>query len=560
MTIQSVLLASGLALGVALAQAADGRAAEGESSQFRFVSLEHPARAYAHRLADVDGDGRIDLSWVFAASDDPKVHRLRSCLQGPEASFSRCFELELPADLRAFDLGEVDGRPGSELVLVTHTGALIASFEGQGFGVPRPLPDGQTLLSGTNEGPPLALRLLFDLDADGRSEVLLPTSQGPALHRFGAEGFERVQVLESRARVRYAHRSNGLDLNSTSGRIHANSLSTTATTPALFVEDFDGDGRKDIVTLSGNRIHVFLQAPGGLYATKPSTEIERSILTAQELDSELAGEAVVFADLDGDGSADLVATKWGSPEERTRLDRHVFFARPGLQYPEQADQIVRSESVFPNFELHDLNQDGRLDMVVPYFHFAPAQAFKVMTESALRVQLRLFLMGEDGRYGQDPGKTFARVDRRVVLDYHLDILGMIFGDGSRPSGDFEPLLTFRGDFNGDGYPDLIADSGDDHLHFYWGNAEAQYARSPDLVIDYESSLVSDLVDLNADGKTDVVTYYGRESVRWKGPTELERYEKTKRRRKLAREQRARRSATKPAGAPAESRIKMLISR
>ncbi len=100
------------------------------------------------------------------------------------------------------------------------------------------------------------------------------------------------------------------------------------------------------------------------------------------------------------------------------------------------------------------------------------------------------------------------MDRRIGLSYHIDVMGFISGEKSLPGEGFRPLVTLAADVNGDGYPDLIADSGADRLGFYWGNAEARYRGSPDLVIDHESALNYDLVDLNADGKSDVVTYHG----------------------------------------------------
>jgi hypothetical protein len=164
--------------------------------------------------------------------------------------------------------------------------------------------------------------------------------------------------------------------------------------------------------------------------------------------------------------------------------------------------------------------DGKSDLIIPYFHFAVTQAVKVMTQNAVKIQLRLFLMREDGRYAQDEDKSFARVDRRIGLDYDIDILGFVFGDKALPEDGFRPLITFDADANGDGYADLVADTGSDRLAFYFGNAQASYAGSPDQVIDHESALSYDLVDLNGDGKTDVVTYHGpRDRTR---PRQIER--------------------------------------
>jgi hypothetical protein len=146
--------------------------------------------------------------------------------------------------------------------------------------------------------------------------------------------------------------------------------------------------------------------------------------------------------------------------------------------------------------------------VLPFFQIAVSQAVKVVTENAVKIQLRLYLMGDDRRYSQEGDKAFARVDRRIALSYHIDVMGFVSGEKSLPGESFRPLVTLAADANGDGYPDLIADSGSDRLGIHWGNQAARYSNSPDLVIDHESALNYDLLDLNADGKSDIVTYHG----------------------------------------------------
>ena len=351
-------------------------------------------------------------------------------------------------------------------------------------------------LDDTDSLIPHALRFLFDLDGDGRHEAVLGTRSGVEVHRFDGNGNTTVQALDSPAYVEIARRRRELDLSSFLHRDYAPHVTTHTTTPAIFVEDMNGDGRVDIATISQNLLLVFEQAASGRFPAVPSAELERSVITDAEEEGGFTGEALTFSDLTGDGVVDLIVLKWGSSQERTQMDRHIFLGRGDWQYPETADQVIRSESFFPNFEIEDLNGDGRSDLVVPYFHFAPSQALTAVTQNKLRIQLRIFLMGEGGRYAQDPDKSFAKVDRRIVLDYHVDVMRLIFGDGGRPGG-FDPLLSIGGDFNGDGFPDLVADSGNDTLNFYWGNSQARYAKRPDLSLSYESSLDSALNSMSA---------------------------------------------------------------
>lgn len=534
-----------------------GHAADSGSDLFDLVALEFDDRALDRVTVDVDGDGLLDLVWIFHPKDDDEAFGLRTCLHGSEPRFSACSDLDLPEEARAFDIGPLDDSPGAELVLLTRTGASKSSFQGGRFAPLVPVPSLRSVLGDTDSLTPRALRFLFDLDGDGRHEAVLGTRRGVEVHRFGADGSASIEKLDSPAHVEMARHRREMDLSAFLHRDYVPHVTTQTTTPAVFVEDLNSDGRIDIATISENRLLVFEQDASGRFQGAPSADLERSVITAAEEEGGFTGEALTFSDLDGDGQVDLIVLKWGSSEERTQMDRHVFLARGDWKYPDTADQVIRSESFFPNFEIRDLNGDGRKDLIVPYFHFAPSQAIKAVTQNAIRIQLRLFLMRENGRYAQDAGKEFAKVDRRVVIDYHVDVMRLMWGGDSRPRG-FEPLLSIRGDFNGDGLPDLAVDSGSDTLKFYWGNAQAEYAKRPDLSLAYESSLDSSLADLNGDGRTDVVTGYGKRVVGWAEAAEPEAYGRTKQARKREQDRRARANLPAPSGA--ETRFKLLLSR
>ncbi len=390
--------------------------------------------------------------------------------------------------------------------------------------------------------------------------MVVPTVKGPAIYKHSEAGFTLFQQINSPARVTYRVGSLGdiMNTDDVNQFLHYLTYEKRATAhytaPDVFVMDFNGDKKKDIVTLIANTLRVFPQGEDGRFADKPVITVKKSILAPAEKGVGFAGEAMTFADLNHDGLGDIIMMKWGSSQDRTQMDRYIYYARPGLKYPDQPDQIVRSESAAVDFGMYDLNKDGRMDLVIPYFHFAPAQAFKVMTENSIKIQFRIFLMRGNGRYDQDPGKQFAKVDRRVQLNYKIDVIGIIFDIKTLLQGAFQPLISFGRDFNGDGYPDLAADTGDDKLQFYYGNADVNYPAAPDQTIDFESATDFDLADLNGDGKCDVVAYY-------------ESQERTQKKRELAKK--ARNQADKAPDTsldqallttPEGTRIKVLLSR
>lgn len=513
----------------ARSSAAGAATATATAAEYAPFALEFEGRLRSGAIADFDADGRIDIGVLLSAERDPTDLRLATCLQGDAGFAGPCPTIRIPSEARAFDVADIDGAAGAELVILTPDGLRVASFAAgrfSEFGALQPL---HTLFAGTGPGKTARLRFLLDLEADGRAELVVPTIEGPRILRYAREGLVAIRQLQSHAEVTYrlghpAERS----LLGRSGE-HAVGAEARFSAPEVFLEDFDGDGRVDIATLQGRRLRVFLQQPGGEFPERPGFEWERTILDADEQADPIASEGLMFADLDGEGALDIIATKWALPSERTRIDRYVYYARDGLRYPEEPDQKVRSESVDRRLMIADLNADGRADLVVPFFHFAVTQAVKVVVQNAVKIQFRLFLMGADGRYAQDADKTFARVDRRIALNYDIDIMGYVLGDKALPEEGSGPLLSFDADANGDGYPDLLADTGSDRLAIYFGNERARYSNSPDRLIDHESTLSYDLEDLNGDGRSDVITYHGPrdrtpprriERRRGKGPNRL----------------------------------------
>jgi len=536
-------------------------AEEGESALFMFNSLEFPGTRHSRAIVDVNGDGLLDINMVFSRSDVTDAYWLRTCLQEEGRGFAgECSVIKLPPEARAFDAGDVTGGPEAELVILTPGGAMVSGFKRGSFGDFRRFPGVETILEDTEQAEPVRLRFIWNTDGKGKSEMILPSIPGPVIYEMGPESFIERQKIKSPARVTYRVGSIG-DIMNTDDinqfllfRDYQQRTSAKFTCPDAFLEDFNGDGRTDLVTLINNTLRVFFQGKDGMFSNTPDLTVKRSILPPEEKSMSFSGEAMTFADLNGDGKGDIIMVKWGTSEERTQIDRYIYYAGPNLEYNEEPDQIVRSESAAVDFGIYDLNRDGRLDLVIPFFHFAPAQAFKIMTENAIKIQFRIFLMRPDGRYGQDSGKTFAKVDRRILLNYRIDVLGIIMDFRTLLEGKFRALINFGEDINGDGFPDLVADTGNDKLEFYWGGKEVEFGRKPDLTVNYESAMDFDLLDVNGDDRADVITYYESE-------------ERTKKKRELAMKARQQGEPVSEAGeeaalvaAPEGTRIKALITK
>ncbi len=157
-----------LLIAALLLPALGARAAEGDTKDYRFFKFDFAGAKHDRAVSDLDGDGLMDLAIVYSRSNVPDTYWLRACLQDKAKGFTgACEDLKLAKDVRAFDVGEVDGKPGAELVVLTDKGVKVASFSDGKFGAFVGAGPEKSILSGTEDDAPRLLRFLWDLDGDG---------------------------------------------------------------------------------------------------------------------------------------------------------------------------------------------------------------------------------------------------------------------------------------------------------------------------------------------------------------------------------------------------------
>ena len=137
----------------------------------------------------------------------------------------------------------------------------------------------------------------------------------------------------------------------------------------MYVYDFDGDGDNDVVGSSPHRRGIWWYEQNG-----------KEWKTHQIDDSIAQTHALVLADMNGDGLPDLVTGKRfyahngrdpGEDEppqiawyELSRAPG-VSPAQPGPSMPQWTKHVIDDDSgVGTQFEVHDMNGDGLLDIII----------------------------------------------------------------------------------------------------------------------------------------------------------------------------------------------------
>lgn len=458
----------------------------------------------AMALADVNGDGRADIS--FVGGWQPPDSRLDVLLQQAGGGLpERATSYRAGFGPNAVKAGDMNGDGRTDLV-VLHGGWRSVGVQAQApdhtldpeRGFPLPL---------ANEGNPKSLAV-GDVNGDSRPDVVV------------ADDTHGLLVLWGQA----------AGPSTTTSSVKLPTTVTTApptgSAPAVFTPaqpydlkawgssvatgDFNGDGRTDValstkrkeLVTANYKLFVFYQSADG--------SLQRAVSFDTEGDVGFASDVMALAtgDLDGDGLTDLVL--------RMRDGIDVFMQRGGTFADRKYVELPHAGRV----DIADLDGDGKGDLVFSGFGisvhrslgsgtFAPAEtvvaggSFDEMAIGDMTGDGRLDLVTTDWVL---PGFVLVHPQQ---ADGH-------FGAPVRTSAGGSPGPLVLGDFSGDGRLDVaVAHSGADYgykaqLRILTQTPDGKLVSAGDTIIANASSNNAPMraADVDGDGRTDLVTVTG----------------------------------------------------
>ncbi len=430
------------------------------------VPLDLPPDVVEVRAGDVDADGRAELVWVsrVPAASGPDGVRLTVHHIDEEGRLAGTDTLDLGREPLLWDVeGGLWGVAGTGPVAV-EAGGL------------RPLADVTTVLSALGPTTPAAADVVTDLDGDGVPEVLFHTRG--QLRAISVDGTDRGGV-----RATASGELGGRDRSG--GRTQLVGVSW----PAVVLEDFDGDGIRDVLLPDGATLRVHLTGDQ-LGARTRSVRLpldldpDRDPAARGAQRKELARSW--FRDVDADGRVDLVTMHWvvdgswfGSRAEIT------LYRNTGDGFG--AGTAVTTPSSPVETRLLDLDGDGDLDLLVPQVDTGLGNLARAML--ARRVQVDALVHDLDG------GRFAAEARSLRTLSVPVD--------------DPDALaVKLDGDIDGDGFLDAVLLDGEAPLAVHRGGA-AGIAEDPwaTLAVPRPPGEAPLFVhDLTGDGRAEVVVW------------------------------------------------------
>lgn len=491
-------------------------------SKFTFFELSFPEKEslplsedYGNLLAeDLNYDGAKDL--LFSRGEKLFIFR-QDAIQGYPKYPNEVIDLN---GASALDISDVGFNPGKELIFMDENGVHCYT-QRRGRFEPEPIRiiTEKTLYSNLSRKKIEIWDFAMDLDGDGEDEIILPGTEKLMIYQKIQEGLYKIrQTIPIRFRTfvqffdvttmqkeRVFTSMDALSSflkNSWPGKSRF-SFSVHSTTDKLMFVDINRNHRKDLVIIkqgssrkdSGKRSrfayqhYIFLQSKDGVFSSEPDYIFETYRC------SWVSG---FYNDINNDGTIDKLETKHIPSSSLFQNDItiiRVFLADEDNTYPNRPSQEIRARgTIWENSPFLDLDGDGSLDLLIvarPIFIESVGSLTTRLLEKGEQLVFQFYLWEQKRGYPKRP--TFKK---RINL--------RLFG---------KQLLSFDGDFNGDGKQDLALFEDEDIKIFTLIGAKQGLSSKPWFSTSTGKVGSFYIKQLNSDGKSDVVLFYSAKKAK-----------------------------------------------
>jgi hypothetical protein len=485
------------------AAAAPARAQTGDLP-LRVWTFRLPGTELGLDVADMDGDGAKDLVIAHMAATEGGDRAISVFLHGrpggPRFSSEPSWKVAVPPDACAFLAGDLDPAPGGEVLLLCPTRVVLLRQGGQLIEVLKV----KGFFDYPEAGGLPVWDLAPDLDGDGRPEVLVPTKDGYEL--LGRSGPKKDGPLAARGRLAVPSETRfgpGFE-----AKLLNRFLTATSRLRRVVAADVDGDGRKDLVAYRDKGLARFLQRPDGSFPERPDREDPLRLVTESQKPGQdpkegsqaFANVRLDLVDVDGDGTADLVATRTQGELglfSSLRTQQLVFRGTPRGFDEDHPDVLLNLKGISTDPVLADWDGDGRKDLILSSYRMDMLTNVKRAIVESVAITYMIYLRRPDGAWFPD------EPDLSFDVDLPLDALDK--------RGGADPV-DLTADLDGDGTRDMVRRSPDGakvlvsfgaKVEGFFGGAHPGF-RDRVLEVTVDKSEPPDAVDLDGDGKDELV--------------------------------------------------------
>jgi hypothetical protein len=205
-----------------------------------------------------------------------------------------------------------------------------------------------------------------------------------------------------------------------------------------------------------------------------------------------------YIDIDGDGNEDFVL--WYIPEGYDPKTTFIIYLRRNDgALPDEPDQVLRCRGLHPgvfsydenrgDLPFMDVNGDGLLDIVLAELKDKPLSFrsfLEMVTERGMDWNLTVRLFEKDRGFSNRP-------DFKMLITAMLPFMG-----------GWTDFINLEGDFNGDGYKDLIVRNMPTRISIYFASPETGFFETEySMTFDIPDMSYLSIKDLNGDKISDI---------------------------------------------------------
>ncbi|MFO0727373.1 MAG: VCBS repeat-containing protein [Myxococcota bacterium] len=427
-------------------------------ARFNKVDLSVPGQVFWLDWGDVDGDGLVDLVVAYGRGIGPEAQRFVGVFFRNPGGFSKEPDLKFqtPPSTAIFDLGDAIPGGGDEIVYMSRFGVYAQSLAGR-----RPANPVQIVRARTAIGPPeeedfVRWDFLRSLPGGEAPVLIVPEGGVVELYRRDETGtwkrWSKVDVpdyavYDAETTVYKPGRRGGAGSRPFS-------LKITTVIPTMTFIDQTGDGKPDLVANYRDRVAVFPMKSDGTLTSSATYSRWFEILTPEEQSTHDSELTLDVGDLDGDGIADVSVSKIGGGLTTLKSETRIYLGKPGGGFGNAPVQTFKEPGFATLSGFHDLDGDGKVEMVHPYAEVTVLGMSKVLLSSKLTLELRF------RRRAAGP---------KLFEDKPLQTLEMVFGldyaTGAALRGS-PPIFGY--DFDGDGRRDALLSAGSEAIELHRG--------------------------------------------------------------------------------------------
>lgn len=479
-----------------------------QADLFRAYDLHFAGKFYSYHVEDLNNDGMRDII-IFdkRGKDETKKERWLSIYfqnqQGFPSNPGQSFRL--PDDVIVFDIGDVAGDHKKEFVYFAPGGVYYFVLADSGFVLkPIRLFNTESIFMIPDPSTILIWDFVSDLNGDYLDEVIVPRFKRCDIYFRRENGTTWVvnQIplsMESHVFGYYSPRF--------SVGLKADALYSI---PFLLFDDFNADGRKDLIGVYRDSLLVFCQEVSGFFSQRYLQKIPidyGSIWRGAKIIRVNLGDQVErkylmrIRDLNHDGILDIVSLRISTEKSivKPETDLSIFFGKRDttdsagrIYFSQEPDQIIKPDGTMLVVDIWDFNHDGRLDLLLPVVKVGITRIIKMLLTKTAEVEASFYLMNAEGRYPEKPDFS-----AKMVVKFTLR------------GGASSPVYEIA-DFNADGNLDILSSLEEKRLVLFWGKeqgvVQSTISANYHVLLPQDGELVK-AIDLNGDKKSDVIITY-----------------------------------------------------